>query len=44
MTIPDSSVVHLRAAVTLLPSGARFPHELWRGRFVDITGWTLGKI
>jgi hypothetical protein len=38
------SFVHLRDAVTLLPSGATFPHGLWRGRFVDITGWTLGKI
>lgn len=36
--------LHLRDAVTLLPSGATFPHRLWRGRFVDISGWTLGKI
>jgi cellobiose phosphorylase len=38
------SFLHLRDAVTLLPSGATFPHRLWRGRFVDVTGWTLGKI
>jgi hypothetical protein len=38
------SFVHLRHAVTVLPGGESFSHGLWRGRFVDVTGWTLGKI
>jgi hypothetical protein len=38
------SFIHLREATTLLPSGETFRHGLWRGRFVDITGWTLGKV
>ena len=38
------SLLHLRNATTVLPSGERFEHGLWRGRFVDVTGWTLGKV
>jgi hypothetical protein len=38
------SLLHLRDATTVLPSGERFEHGLWRGRFVDVTGWTLGKV
>jgi hypothetical protein len=38
------SFVHLRNAVTVMPSGETFSHGLWRGRFVDVTGWTLGKV
>ncbi len=38
------SFLHLRNAATLMPSGETFHHGLWRGRFVDITGWTLGKV
>jgi hypothetical protein len=38
------SYLHLRNATTLMPSGETFSHGLWRGRFVDITGWTLGKV
>jgi len=38
------SFVHLRNATTLMPSGETFSHGLWRGRFVDVTGWTLGKV
>jgi hypothetical protein len=38
------SFVHLRDATTVLPGGEVFRHGLWRGRFVDITGWTLGKV
>jgi hypothetical protein len=37
------SFLHLRNATTLMPSGETFSHGLWRGRFVDVTGWTLGK-
>lgn len=37
------SYLHLRNASTLLPSGETFNHGLWRGRFVDVTGWTLGR-
>lgn len=35
--------LHLNHARTLLASGEVFEHGLWRGRFVDITGWTLGR-
>lgn len=35
--------LHLRNASTLMPSGEVFTHGLWRGRFVDVTGWTLGR-
>ena len=38
------SFVHLKDATTVLPGGEVFRHGLWRGRFVDITGWTLGKL
>ncbi len=38
------SFLHLRNATTLMPSGEVFRHGLWRGRFVDVTGWTLGKV
>jgi hypothetical protein len=38
------SFLHLRNAVTLMPSGETFEHGLWRGRFVDVTGWTLGRV
>ena len=38
------ALLHLRNATTVLPSGERFEHGLWRGRFVDVTGWTLGKV
>lgn len=38
------SFVHLSDATTLLPNGQSFRHGLWRGRFVDVTGWTLGKL
>lgn len=38
------SFLHLRGATTVLGSGEIFQHELWRGRFVDVTGWTLGKV
>jgi hypothetical protein len=38
------SYLHLRNATTLLPGGETFRHGLWRGRFVDVTGWTLGKV
>ena len=37
------SFLHLRNASTLMPSGEVFTHGLWRGRFVDVTGWTLGR-
>lgn len=35
--------LHLVDAVTLFPGGMSFSHGLWRGRFVDVTGWTLGR-
>lgn len=38
------SFLHLRGATTVLGSGEVFHHDLWRGRFVDVTGWTLGKV
>ena len=38
------SFLHLRGATTLLATGETFHHDLWRGRFVDVTGWTLGRI
>ncbi len=38
------SFVHLRNAVTLMSSGETFQHGLWRGRFVDVTGWTFGRV
>ena len=37
------SFVHLRNASTVMQSGEVFTHGLWRGRFVDVTGWTLGR-
>ena len=37
------SYLHLRNASTVVPGGELFTHGLWRGRFVDITGWTLGR-
>ena len=37
------SYLHLRNASTIVPGGEVFTHGLWRGRFVDITGWTLGR-
>jgi hypothetical protein len=37
------SFVHLRNASTLMANGEVFTHGLWRGRFVDVTGWTLGR-
>jgi hypothetical protein len=37
------SFLHLRNASTLMPSGEVFTHGLWRGRFVEVTGWTLGR-
>jgi hypothetical protein len=37
------SFLHLRNASTLMASGEVFTHGLWRGRFVDVTGWTLGR-
>ena len=38
------SFLHLKDATTLLQSGETFSHDLWRGRFVDVTGWTLGRL
>jgi hypothetical protein len=38
------SFLHLADARTLLPSGEVFEHGLWRGRFVDVVGWTLGRV
>ncbi|HWG92755.1 MAG TPA: hypothetical protein VNU66_00825 [Mycobacteriales bacterium] len=38
------SFLHLADARTLLPSGEVFEHGLWRGRFVDVAGWTLGRV
>lgn len=35
--------LHLIGAVTLFPAGEAFAHGLWRGRFADVTGWTLGR-
>jgi hypothetical protein len=37
------SYLHLRNASTVIPGGEVFTHGLWRGRFVDVTGWTLGR-
>lgn len=37
------SFLHLRNASTLMANGEVFTHGLWRGRFVDVTGWTLGR-
>ena len=37
------SYLHLRNASTVIPGGQLFEHGLWRGRFVDVTGWTLGR-
>lgn len=37
------SYLHLRNASTLMSNGEVFTHGLWRGRFVDVTGWTLGR-
>lgn len=37
------SFLHLRNASTLMAGGEVFTHGLWRGRFVDVTGWTLGR-
>lgn len=37
------SFLHLVDAMTLFPAGDTFAHGLWRGRFVDVAGWTLGR-
>ena len=36
--------LHLQDAKTLMATGEVFPHRLWRGRFADVSGWTLGKL
>jgi hypothetical protein len=36
--------LHLLDAKTLMATGEVFPHRLWRCRFADVTGWTLGKL
>ena len=38
------SFLHLRHATTLMATGETFAHGLWRGRFVDVSGWTFGRV
>jgi len=38
------SFLHLKDAVTVMPDGEPLRHGLWRGRFVDVAGWTLGRL
>lgn len=42
-TAEPVAFLHLANAITLFPQGETFQHGLWRGRIVDVSGWTLGR-